>query len=326
MLCKNFNLIKGQVTDLGQVTWPNLKNTLRSCHSHSLLWICLPLSAFDEATVPYNSYISDFWVRDLRSGQSRDLPHWKSMGKYSNASYFENTHQITLIFSTSCYIELFLMTQVQLLFNDPPQGHLRSHGVTDGFLPITFDRVKIEKWKWHHCVCLVNTHRSIWNLTYLSDLDLDRDLDLRSNFENYLPRSSSTCFEPHWREKHDGVNSFVLALLVKTLSAKNNFQENSHFWISWFLEPKILTLAKIWGHIGESLFQELSNLFFGFLLAIIVPEIFGVFRSNVNFRKIWPLMTRSDLNIDLSEKNVEVVSKWILTSFRTLFSVFRYDE
>jgi len=165
----------------------------------------------------------------------------------------------------------------------PPQGHLRSLGVTDGFLPITFDRVKIQNWKWRQCVCLVNTHRLIWNLTHLGHIGSPRDLDLRSNFENYLLRSSSTCFEPHWREKHVGVNSFVLALLVKKLSAKNNFQENSHFWISWFLEPKILTLAKIWGHIGESLFQELSNLFFRFLLASIVPEIFGGFRNNVNF-------------------------------------------
>ena len=143
----------------------------------------------------------------------------------------------------------------------PPQGHLRSLGVTDGFLPITFDRVKIQNWKWRQCVCLVNTHRLIWNSTHLGHIGSPRDLDLRSNFENYLSRSSSTCFEPHWREKHVGVNSFVIALLVKKLSAKNNFQENSHFWISWFLEPKILTLAKIWGHNGESLFQELSNLF-----------------------------------------------------------------
>ena len=120
MLCENFDLIKGQVT------WPNLRNILRSCHSHSLLLITLPLSGFDEAIIPYNSYISDFVVRDLRSGKSRDLPYFKSMGKYSNASYFENTHQMTPIFSGSCHMKLFLMTHVQLLFNDLPQGHLRS--------------------------------------------------------------------------------------------------------------------------------------------------------------------------------------------------------
>ena len=103
------------------------------------------------------------------------------MGKYSNASYFENTYQITPIFSRSCHMKLFLMTHVQLLSNDLPQGHLRSQRGHRGFLPITFDRVMIEKWKWRQCLCIVNTHRSIWNLTYLCDLDLDRDLDLRSN-------------------------------------------------------------------------------------------------------------------------------------------------
>jgi len=75
ILCEHFNLIRGQVTDLGLFTSPNLKNILRSCHSHSLLLITLPLSGFHEATIPYNWFISDFLVRDLRSGQSRDLPH-----------------------------------------------------------------------------------------------------------------------------------------------------------------------------------------------------------------------------------------------------------
>jgi len=304
MLCQNFNLIKGQVTDLCQVTWPNLRNNLKSCHSHSLLLITLPLSGFDEATIAYNSFISDFWVRDLRSSLSRDLLHCKSMGKYSNASYFENTYQITPIFSRLCHMKSFLMIHVQLLSNDLPQGHLRSQRGHRGFLPITFDRVKIENWKWRQCVCLVNTHRLIWNLTHLGHIGSPRDLDLRSTFENDLSRSSSIWFEPNWREKHDGVICFVLALLVKKLFAKNNFQENDHFWISWFLEPKLLTLSKIWGHIGESLFQELSNLFFRFILASIVLEIFGGFRNNVNFRKIWPLMTRSDLNIDLSENKM----------------------
>jgi len=107
------------------------------------------------------------------------------MGKGSNASFFENTHQITPIFSRSCYIKLLLMTQVHLLSNDPPQGHLRSHGVTDGFLPITFDRMEIKKWKWHKCVCLIKTHRYICNMTYLGHIGSPRDLDLRSNFEKW---------------------------------------------------------------------------------------------------------------------------------------------
>ena len=54
-----------------------------------MLLITLLLSEFNEATIANNSYISDLLIRDLRSGQSRDLFHRKSMGKYSNASYFE---------------------------------------------------------------------------------------------------------------------------------------------------------------------------------------------------------------------------------------------
>ena len=130
--------------------------------------------------------------------------------------YFQTQHKITshLLFS------IFIDFHHTLLSNDLPQGHLRSQRGHRGLLPITFDRVKIEKWKWRQCLCLVQTHRSIWNVTYLSDLDLDRDLDLRSNFENDLSRSSSICSEPHWREKHDGGKIFVLALLGKSYQRK----------------------------------------------------------------------------------------------------------
>ena len=93
---------------------------------------------------------------------------------------------ITPIFSITCCIRLFLMTRVQLLSNDPPQGHLRSHG-SDSFLPITFDRMEIKKWKWHKCVCLVKTHWPVCNMTYLGHIGSPRDLD-RSNFENKLLR------------------------------------------------------------------------------------------------------------------------------------------
>jgi len=204
------------------------------------------------------------------------------MGKYSNASYFENTHQMTLIFSRSCHMKLFLMTHVQLLSNDLPQGHLRSQRGHRGFLPITFDRVKIENWKWRQCVCLVNTHRLIWNLTHLGHIGSPRDLDLRSTFENDLSRSSSIWFEPNWREKHDGVICFVLALLVKKLFAKNNFQENGHFGFRDFFCLNYWPEKISEGIQQKTCFKSYRTFVFRFLLAIIVPEIFGGFRNNVH--------------------------------------------
>ena len=109
------------------------------------------------------------------------------------------------------------------------------------------------------------------------------DLDLRSNLQNDLLMSPCICSKPAWREKHDGVNIFVLALLVKQLSAKKkHFQENGHFrfddlWsLSYWLEHKYGNIL-----IGAC-FEGFRTFFFGFLLASIVPEIFGDYWNNVN--------------------------------------------
>jgi len=157
--------------------------------------------------------------------------------------------------------EAILDDPCAVLANDLPQGHLRSQRGHRGLLPITFDRVKIEKWKWRQCLCLVHTHRSIWNLTYLSDLDLDRDLDLRSNLENNFLRSSSICSEPHWREKHDGGKIFVLALLGKKLSTKNFFQENGHFGFHDFWSLNYWLKQKSEDILAKACFKSYRNFF-----------------------------------------------------------------
>ena len=48
-----------------------------------------------------------------------------------------------------------------------------------------------------------------------------RDLDLRSKFEIDLTRSTCTCFDASRREKHDGIKTIAVSLLVQKLFAKN---------------------------------------------------------------------------------------------------------
>ena len=62
----------------------------------------------------------------------------------------------------------------------PPLEHLRSYEVTF-FLPLTFDRIEIERWWWSRYVSLVQTHRLIFDMTYLSRHVTSRGLDPRSH-------------------------------------------------------------------------------------------------------------------------------------------------
>ena len=121
------------------------------------------------------------------------------------------------------------------------------------------------------------------------------DLDLRSNFEIDLSRSWCTCFVAPWRGKHDGVKINALSLIAKKLFAKTVFRDNSHFDLWWPLEPQLLTWAQIWRQNVTGAFQELSIAFFGFFLAIIVPEISSDFWENLTktgkFDLEWPLVT-----------------------------------
>ena len=76
------------------------------------------------------------------------------------------------------------------------KGHSRSFEVTNTFLAITLDWMKVEACNWCHCVPLVITRLVICNMTYFSHVDLDLDLDPRSNFEFDLNRSKVVYFEP----------------------------------------------------------------------------------------------------------------------------------
>ena len=132
------------------------------------------------------------------------------------------------------------------------------------------------------------------------------DLDLRSNFEIDLSRSPWICFEPSWREKHDDVLFIFIPLLGKKLLAISNFNKNRQFLLWWPLEPKLLTWGQIWRHITERASPGLSNAFFGFFLAVIVPELYANLWKIDDFRNFWPIMTSGDPNFDLRRKRPKI--------------------
>ena len=55
--------------------------------------------------------------------------------------------------------------------------------MSPNFLPIACDPKEIETWDLCQCVCLVKTHRLIYNMTYLGHHLTMTYLELRSNFD-----------------------------------------------------------------------------------------------------------------------------------------------
>ena len=161
--------------------------------------------------------------------------------------------------------------------------------VTNRFLQITWDWEELETWRWSQCVCLVNTLRLICNLGQAVTLTWGQILTL--TFQGH---------SIHVSMRLDEANTMVSKLLLyhfkhrsyhwKTVSLKNAVLD-----LSWPLALKRLILGEIWRHLSERAFQELSFAFFGFGVAIIVPEIMaGIPDKTIIFRKFdlwWPLLT-----------------------------------
>ena len=182
-----------------------------------------------------------------------------------------------------------MMTQGQVLTSDPAKvvwGHR-------GHQQVFADNLRLRRARDMKVVsmCFSRQYAS-------TDMQLgsSRDLELRSNFDLDLSRSCYTCFDASWWSKHDGVKIIALSFQThlsyhwKTVSLKN-----AVFDISWPLTLKRLILGEIWLHLSERAFQELSFAFFGFGVAIIVPEIMaGIPDKTIIFRKFdlwWPLLT-----------------------------------
>ena len=122
------------------------------------------------------------------------------------------------------------MTRMQFPPNDLPfrlfeviWGHIR-------VLPLTFDRIVIERWEWSQCVSIAQTHRLICNMTYLARQLTSRDLDLRSNFDIDLLRSICTYFDASRHQEHDSAKIMSVAFLVQKLFAKNHFCKKKRYF------------------------------------------------------------------------------------------------
>ena len=101
----------------------------------------------------------------------------------------ESTSRNVIFIPRYSYIRPLLMTRVQFWTNGLSLGSFEVIWDYIHFLPLTFDRIEIERWWWSQCVSLVQTHRLVCNMAYLARQVTSRELDHGSYSEIDLFRS-----------------------------------------------------------------------------------------------------------------------------------------
>ena len=128
-------------------------------------------------------YISEFvylWP-EVRS-DSWSL-HYKPMGKYWNAPFFEEMSQNHPILSGLWRMISSVMIQVSFIDMDTGKGHLRSCEVISSLLPINHDTMVLRTCKRYQTARLVKTRRLTCSMTISPAPTIGSwpDLDLRSS-------------------------------------------------------------------------------------------------------------------------------------------------
>ena len=200
---------------------------LSPCQSRNWWPIILKLGGWCKAIDAYNLYISDFFIGYLRSGQFCDLPIIKQVAKNQfphlriRTSYFiMNWVMLRYCWWSRC--KFCSVTLIEVIW-----GHKTSSEVTNRFWLITHDWKELHTSAWCHFACIVTTNPLICNMIYLVQHLTSDDLDLRSNIDLTLLRSSCAWFNAPWRDEHAGTRIRPLAFLVQKLFAKKD--KNRYF-------------------------------------------------------------------------------------------------
>ena len=169
--------------------------------------------------VPTKRISRNFYFGGLRSCKFWDLTIIWQWGNVQMPFFPKSTSNNVLPVSRYSYTGPLSMICVQFWPNDLSYGSFEVIWGQIRVLPLTFDRIEIERWEWAQYVSFAKTHRMICNMTYLVQHVTSRDLDLRSNFEIDLFRSTCSYFDAFRREENDAGKIRYLAFLVQKLFA-----------------------------------------------------------------------------------------------------------
>jgi len=162
-VCQKFDFRSSQVRSPGHVKWHCFPKCLWTCQSDSFCQKDFKLAGFHKIISIYNWSISDFW---------HCWPKVRSIFGLPIISEQENKQMLP--FQWICIGSgWFFQNYVILAHSGWPRCNCcsvictKSSEVISNDLLITFDRIKIETSRWHHCVRLVWPRRPISNMTYL---------------------------------------------------------------------------------------------------------------------------------------------------------------
>ena len=168
---------------------------------------------------------------------------YKLTGKYESDSRFVLTNRNHTIISESWPLTPFVIIREQLMIAGSMEGQLRSHDVTICFPPITRDRMEIQTYKWCQTTQYASEDMHIELLGSRPDLDLTwpekRFWNWYFKVEKYMIRTGSKR-RTRWCQFHFHVSH------QKSYQWKPSPRKKRFFFIWGPLEPKLLSLGKIW--------------------------------------------------------------------------------
>ena len=164
-----------------------------------------------------------FYIRDLRSGQFRDLPMLSQWAKFQLPLFRIRTFPFT-----GNGVGLGPQWWPRRQFSSVTLQ--RSSEVTLGHQPFFANNFWSKRDRDVRVVSLCFSHQDASIHMQYDLLGSPRDLDLRSNFDLDLSRSYYTCFDAPWRGKHGGVKIIALSFQTQKVSLKNCFAQKCRFW------------------------------------------------------------------------------------------------
>ena len=140
------------------------------------------------------------------------------------------THQSQLFYHELSYVRVLLIIQVHILVCDLDRGHLGSYDVIRSHQQVLANNSRLKRATgmgvvslWLYC----HNESTDMSMSYLGQHLTPRNLDLRSNIDLTILKSSCIWFDAPWREKHGSTRIKPIAFLVGKSFAKKCFWQKT---------------------------------------------------------------------------------------------------
>ena len=147
--------------------------------THTELFPWKVCDSYNTSNRSYKIYASDFWWLWPEVRLILWPLHYKWIRKNWKKPLLDENHSKHSNISLQVDLTVDTLNRKIVIINpfSWPQGHFRSWKITSSFSAITFDRDKLERWKYNRCVQADDMHQSICDITFSGQV-MNHDLDL----------------------------------------------------------------------------------------------------------------------------------------------------